>query len=159
MDGTTRSLPAARANDRAVWQLSAVLVLLVQFAPGMVDNLYVTVPRDHPGAYAHDYFAGIPSGIGWAIAHGPFALAAHASLGLAVVVAGVATLIHAIRLRRRPAVVTSLVAAIAIVGAAFNGLSFINYHHDFSSLIMAGLFAVALASYAIGLFLTVRDAG
>ena len=146
-------------NDMAIWQLSAVLVLLVQFALGMVDNLYVTVPRDHPGAYAHDFFAGIPSGIGWAIAHGPLALAAHATLGLAIVVAGIVTLIHAVRLRRRPAMVTSLVAAVAVVGAAFNGLSFINYHHDFSSLIMAGLFAVALAAYAIGLFLTIHSPG
>jgi hypothetical protein len=39
----------------------------------------------------------------------------------------------------------SVLGALAIVGAGFNGVSFLNYGHAFSSLIMAGLWALALA--------------
>jgi hypothetical protein len=48
--------------------------------------------------------------------------------------------------------VTSIVGVLAIIGAGFNGASFLNYGHDFSSMIMAGLFAVALGSYLTGLY-------
>ncbi len=41
-------------------------------------------------------------------------------------------------------------------GAAFNGVSFVNYRHAFSSMIMAALWAVALASYLAGPFLAAR---
>ena len=42
------------------------------------------------------------------------------------------------------------------MGAAFNGVSFLNYGHDFSSMIMAGLWALALACYITALFRTAR---
>ncbi len=51
---------------------------------------------------------------------------------------------------------TSVLGALAIVGAAFNGVSFVNYGHAFSSMIMAALWAVALASYLAGVFLAAR---
>jgi len=43
--------------------------------------------------------------------------------------------------RRRPRLdpVLALLGALAILGAAFNGVSFLNYGHAFSSMIMAGL--------------------
>ena len=43
-----------------------------------------------------------------------------------------------------------------IVGAGFNGASFLNYGHDVSSLIMAVLWALALACYLTGLYLVAR---
>ena len=51
---------------------------------------------------------------------------------------------------------TSALGALAIVGAAFNGISFLNYGHDFSSMIMAGLWALALACYITGIYLAAR---
>ena len=47
----------------------------------------------------------------------------------------------------------SVLGALAILGAGFNGMSFLNYGHDFSSMIMAGLWALALACYLTGMFL------
>jgi len=44
----------------------------------------------------------------------------------------------------RVATGTSVLGALAIVGAGFNGASFLNYGHAFSSMIMAGLWALAL---------------
>jgi hypothetical protein len=47
----------------------------------------------------------------------------------------------------------SVTGALAIVGAGFNGASFVNYGHAFSSMIMAGLWALALACYIAGAIL------
>ena len=54
----------------------------------------------------------------------------------------------------------SVLGALAILGPAFNGVSFLNYGHPFSSMIMAGLWALALACYLTGMFLPpARPAG
>jgi hypothetical protein len=46
----------------------------------------------------------------------------------------------------------------AIIGAGFNGASFVNYGHAFSSMTMAGLWALALACYLAGAILALRRA-
>jgi hypothetical protein len=123
-------------------------LLLLQFTVGMVVNLYVTIPADHPGANAADFFPGIGSAIAWAISGGALALAAHVLLGLALIVVSVAHIVMAIRIARRSWVVLSIAGTLFLMGAAFNGASFVNYGHDFSSLIMSGCFVVALLCYA-----------
>jgi hypothetical protein len=50
----------------------------------------------------------------------------------------------------------SVLGALAILGAGFNGASFLDYGHDFSSMIMAGLWALALACYLAGVLLAAR---
>ncbi|HEY3353261.1 MAG TPA: hypothetical protein VGQ83_08445, partial [Polyangia bacterium] len=50
----------------------------------------------------------------------------------------------------------AFVGAFAIVGAAFNGASFVNYGHDASSLVMAALWAIALTSYVLCLYVVAR---
>jgi hypothetical protein len=55
---------------------------------------------------------------------------------------------------RRASVITSILGAIGVVGAGFNGGSFLSYGHDFSSMLMALGFAVAIGSYAVGLYIT-----
>lgn len=47
-------------------------------------------------------------------------------------------------------------SALAITGAAFNGVSFVNNGQAFSSMIMAGLWAVAMACYLTNLFYAAR---
>lgn len=54
---------------------------------------------------------------------------------------------------------TAVLGALFIVGAGFNGASFVNYGHDVSSLIMAVLWALALTCYLTGLYLAARPAG
>lgn len=44
----------------------------------------------------------------------------------------------------------TVVGALAVIGAGFNGVSFLNYGQGFSSMIMAGLWALALACYGAG---------
>jgi hypothetical protein len=145
-----------RASRLIAVNLTACLLLLAQYLIGMVANLYVTLPAHHPGAGASNYFAGIGSGLGWLIAHGPGWAAAHAALGLALVVAALANMAVTWRRGGRLVTTTAVLGAVFIVGAGFNGASFLNYGHDISSLIMAVLWALALASYLAGLYLVAR---
>lgn len=145
-----------RAARLIAVNLTACLLLLAQYLLGMVANLYVTLPAHHPGAGASNYFAGIGSGLGWLIAHGPGWAAAHAALGLALVVAALANIAVTWHRGSRLVTTTAVLGALFIIGAGFNGVSFLNYGHDFSSLIMAVLWALALASYLAGLYLVAR---
>ena len=154
-DSTAGQLPTAPPANRRflLVNLAACLALLAQFLLGMVANLYVTIPVHHPGAKAGNFFGGVASAVGWAIPDGPVWLALHMSLGFALVVAGLANCLWAPAMRRRTYTALTVLAALAIIGAAFNGLSFVNYGHDFSSMIMSGLWALALACYLVCLYL------
>jgi len=136
--------------------LAACVLLLIQYLLGMVVNLYVTLPGRHPGAGAGNYFAGAASGLAWVIPQGPAWAAAHAAFGLALVLAAFAAVALTWRRDSRVAMVASVLGALAILGAAFNGVSFLNYGHAFSSMIMGGLWALALACYITGLYLAAR---
>jgi hypothetical protein len=153
---TTLPGEPSRAGRLLVVNFAACLLLLVQYLLGMVTNLYVIIPGRHPGAGAHDYFTGVASGLAWVITHGPVWAAAHAAFGLALVLAAFASIALTRRQGGRMAVVLSVLGALAILGAGFNGASFLNYGHDFSSMIMAGLWALALACYVTGMFLAAR---
>jgi hypothetical protein len=52
--------------------------------------------------------------------------------------------------------VIAVVGALTIIGAGFNGASLLTYGRAFSSLIMAGLWALALACYITGAILAIR---
>jgi hypothetical protein len=149
----------ARAG-RAVWLLTvnttACVLLLIQYLLGMVVSVYVVLPVRHPGAGANDYFTGAASGLAWVISDGPGWAAAHAAFGLALAVAALASIALARRQDGSLALVLSVLGALAIVGAGFNGASFLDYGHAFSSMIMAGLWALALACYLGGALLAVR---
>lgn len=132
--------------------LSMALLLLVQFLLGMATNLFVTVPRRHPGAHPSNYFAGSAHSIGWAISDSNLWLAAHVSLGLALVLGGLTAIVVAVRRGDRIARGTAVLAAAAIVGAGFNGASFLDFNRDYSSMIMAALFAVGVAAYILGIY-------
>ncbi len=147
---------ARRAGRLMVVNLTACALLLIQYLLGMAVNLYVTLPGRHPGAGARNYFTGAVSGLAWVIAHGPGWAAAHAAFGLALAAAALASIALARGQGSRAITGTSVLGALAVVGAGFNGASFLNYGHAFSSMIMAGLWALALACYLTGIFLAAR---
>lgn len=140
----------ARTRIRSL-AFAATLLVLAQAGIGMVVNLDVVIPTRHPGAHA-DFFGGSFHSTIWAIAHGSAGLAIHAVLGLclAVVVIGVA--IHAVRLGDRTVGAWSSVAALLVIGAGFNGASFLDYNHDVNSLLMALLAFGAIACYSVVMF-------
>jgi hypothetical protein len=131
----------------------ACLLLLAQYLLGMAVNVYVVLPGRHPGSGAGNYFGGATSGLAWVISDGPGWAAAHAAFGLALGVAALASVGLARRQDGRLVTGLSVLGALAIVGAGFNGASFLDYGHAFSSMIMAGLWALALACYLTGAIL------
>jgi hypothetical protein len=143
--------PAAPGLKRLI--LSAVLLVLIQAGIGMVVNLYVTIPAHHPGARPASYFSGSASSVGWAVTHGASALAIHATLGLALVVVVIAVAVRSFAVASWPIRTWSMLGGLLVIGAGFNGASFLDFNHDVSSLIMALLALGAVASYAVVLFL------
>jgi hypothetical protein len=138
--------------------LFALVMLIAQFLLGMAVNLFVKIPTDHPGSNPPEYFSGVAQSVTWAILHGNVLLAIHAAFGLVLVIAAIGTLVQAIGNRRRGIVVSSAFGFIGILGAGFNGGSFLNYHEDFSSMIMATGFAIAMVAYSAGLYIAAGDA-
>ena len=133
--------------------LAAILLALVQAGLGMVVNLYVTVPTHHPGAHSANYFSGSLHSVGWAIAHGAATLAIHATLGLALVVFAIHLAVYALRSGRRTIGGLSALAGLFVIGAGFNGASFLDFAHNINSLIMALLALAAISCYATALML------
>jgi hypothetical protein len=136
--------------------LGTMLLVLAQAAVGVAVNLYATIPARHPGAHPASYLPGSFHSVVWAIGHGETALAAHAALGLALAVLALAVPIRLLRAGRGAAALCSLVAAALVIGAGFNGASFLDFSHDSSSLIMALLAFAAIAVYGITLTLLDR---
>ena len=133
--------------------LGVLITLLAQFLLGMVTNLFVEIPLHHPGANPPEYFSGVFESVTWSILHSPSLwLTLHAVLGLLLVTFGFRLLIPAIRSRHRPTIVTTVTGAVAMLAAGFNGGSYLNYHEDFSSMIMASFFAIAVIAYVVGLW-------
>jgi len=132
--------------------------LLVQFLLGMALNLFVELPRDHPGANPPEYFSGVAQSVTWAILHGPLLLVLHAVLGLLLLIGSIVLFVQAVRSGPRSFAIATGVGGFAILAAGFNGGSFLNYNEDFSSMIMAAFFAIAIAAYAAAMFVTPSEA-
>ena len=153
----TRDVHSGRDLQRSLLvNLVACLALVAQFLLGIVVNLFVTIPDQHPGANAPEFFTGIATAILWVIPHGAPMLTAHIVLGLVLVIAGLLNILWAPRMTSRPYTALAFLGAMALLGAAFNGASFLNYGHDFSSMIMSGLWALAMCCYLACLYISAR---
>src|SRR5215469_4309869 len=143
-------------NRRLAVSITTLVLLLVQFLLGMAVNLGVVLPAHHPGAAASSYFAGVASGLGWVISSGPAWVAAHSAFGLALGVAALAAIALTWRTGSRTERTMSVLGLLFIIGAGFNGASFLNYGHAASSFMMAALWALATACYVTGAVLAAR---
>jgi hypothetical protein len=148
-----------RSQQLRINFLAALAILIVQFLLGIAVNLFVKIPTDHPGSNPPEYFTGVAQSVTWAILHGHILLVLHAVFGLVLVIAALTTLVPAIQTRRRGIVVSAVLGFIGVLGAGFNGGSYLNYHQDFSSMIMATGFAIAVVAYSAGLYIAAGDPG
>ena len=130
----------------------ALGALIVQFLLGMAVNLFVKIPTDHPGANPPEYFGGVVASVSWAILHGGLWLTLHAVWGLVLVLAALGPLVQAIRLGGGGRITLAALGFVGVLGAGFNGGSFLNYHQDFSSMLMAVGFALAMSAYVALLY-------
>ena len=148
------SRAASEASARALrpTMIVVLVALLAQFLLGMAVNLFVQIPDNHPGAHPPEYFSGALQSVSWALSDGGVWLEAHAGLGVLLGLSAIAALVLAIRSGRGPWMVATSFGLVGVVAAGFNGASFLNYHEDFSSMLMSSGFAVAMLSYLLGLF-------
>ncbi len=124
----------------------------LQFLAGMLLNLFVTIPTNHPGRNASNYFSGGFHGLGWAlVGHGGWELSFHVYLAVLLVLGSISLFIRAIAEHNKNWSIVGAIAALFTIGAFFNGLSFINYNHNISSMIMATCWLVAVGSLAFGI--------
>jgi hypothetical protein len=130
----------------------ALGTLIIQFLLGMAVNLFVAIPTDHPGANPPEYFGGVVTSVSWAILHGGLWLTLHATLGLVLLLAALGTLVQAIGLRGGGRITLAALGFVGVLAAGFNGGSFLNYHEDFSSMLMAVGFALAMSAYVALLY-------
>jgi hypothetical protein len=141
--GTEQS-PGQLARLRGT-SFGALVMLIVQFAIGIVVNLYVTVPAADQGSLLH--------AVGKALSDPPAALASHAGLGLLIVLAAIGLVVRAVIARHVPTIVTSVIGLLAIIAAAVNGVRFVaDGGPNNASLAMALSTAVAMLCYAVSLF-------
>jgi hypothetical protein len=133
--------------------LSAVCLILVQSGTGMVANLYVTVPVQHSGANPSDYFTGSARSIAWSLSNGAAALVIHVILGFLLVVMVASTGFRVIKLRRQSINIWTILGTLFVIGAGFNGASFLDFGNDISSLLMSLLALASILCYVVVLFL------
>ena len=130
------------------------LLLVAQFLVGMAVNLFVTIPKHHPGARPPEYFSGALQSVTWALlGSGLLWLVVHVVVGILVFLFAIALLVTAIRAGRRGFAWAAGFGLVGVIAAGFNGASFLNYNEDFSSMLMSGGFALALTAYFIALLL------
>ena len=122
--------------------LGAAVMLVLQYGLGIGVNLYITVPTGGSAGRT----------IGRAFSSGPL-LAAHAVLGVLLVVTAVSLVVRAVIARHRAIIVLSAIGLLAILAAAGNGISFLHSGADSASLGMAIATGVALLCY-IGVLFT-----
>ncbi len=134
-----------------------VLLCLVQYLLGMLLNLYVALPRRHPGSSGSDYFLRAFQSVLWGLSHGNL-LAAHAGLGLLIFLAALRLVLAAFRAPGQGLRAISVLGLLAVLAAGFNGASFLSYHHDLSSMIMAASFAVAVFCFSWVVFRAISRA-
>ena len=140
------AIPGMSARDRFRLRgqsFGMLVMLIVQFAIGIVVNLYATVP-------ASDRGSGFFGALGKAFSSGPASLASHAGLGLLIILAALALVVRSILVRHVPTIVLSVLGLLSIVAAAVNGIRFVSDGGpDNASLAMALAAAGAMLWYAI----------
>jgi hypothetical protein len=147
---------ARRRMRRAA--LGMISGLLIEFAAGMLVNLFTTIPDSHPGSDPSEYLGGSLDSVRWALSQsGLPALVFHASWGLLLIVNGGVLIILARRVGRRSVTVSTVLGFLLVVGAGFNGASFLDFRQDYSSMLMATFFGLAILVYAVVLFLLPAD--
>jgi hypothetical protein len=150
---STPGLSAQEARSPRLRGLTVVILVLLaaQFLLGMAVNLFVTIPTKHPGANPPEYFSGVFQSVRWAVtsSSSPLWLLLHASLGLVVLT--LALLLSAIIARKGGWIAVASIGFIGVLAAGFNGGSFLNYNENFSSMLMAVGFILAMLMYSLGL--------
>ncbi len=124
---------------------AALVMLVLELALGMAVNLFVTIP-------VADHGLAVGAAVGAAVGQGPAVLAAHAVLGLLLLLSAAVFLVRAVLARQTIAVVAGVVGLLAMLAAAGSGAGFVASGQDAASMSMAIATAVAVLAYGLVLF-------
>jgi hypothetical protein len=119
----------------------------------MYVNLFGAIPSRHPGASPSNYLSGSGRSLLWSVEHGGATLAIHTVLGVLLGVMVIGIVARSIRSRRQSVWMWSIFGALMVIGAGFNGASFLDYNKNVSSLIMALLAFAGVACFVVVFFL------
>jgi hypothetical protein len=135
-------MPSSRLRVQTVFLL---WIFGLQFLAGMILNLFVELPKTHPGA-GGEYFSSSWASLLWALGGGSgWALAVHTWLALLLFLGTLLLFLRSLVAGGQGWRWPSGIAALLTLGAVFNGLSFADYGEAFSSMIMASCWLVAVA--------------
>lgn len=112
-----------------------LMTLLVQFALGIVVNLYVHVPAGRTGYGGAALF-----------------LVLHGLIGLALVAGSMSLAVRAVTRRARQITAPAVMAAAVLLAAAVNGMTFLGTGSSGYSLAMALCTAIAIGCYGLILY-------
>ena len=123
----------------------------------MILNLFVNLPKAHPGASGNEYFSRSSHSLLWVLTNGGgISLTIHAYVAIALLLGAIALFVRSIAARNKSWIWTSGIAAFFTIGALLNGLSFVDYNENFSSMIMAICWFVAVGSIVAGLLISAQ---
>jgi hypothetical protein len=126
-------------NGLRIQGIFTIAVLVVQYALGMVSNLFVQFPQtDQPNLL-------------WAYARSQFPTFAHIIIGILLLVSAIVFVIRAIRNHDRGWIASSVAGLVGIAIAIYGGVTYTTIQVDLYSLIMALGFIVAFVAYGWGL--------
>jgi len=143
----------ARAKPLKEQSFGLIGMLAVQFILGMILNLFVTLPENHPGnTGSKDYLVRSLHSYGWAITiGGGVALFLHVLVGTGLLIGAITFLVRAIKSQQAAWIWVSAIGLFGIFAAFTNGLAFLDFNHDANSFVMAMGYIVAAVSYSVGL--------
>lgn len=122
----------------------------IQFVAGMLLSLFVELPKTHPGTSGDEYFSRSWASLLWALSGGGgWTLVVHASIAVLLFLGALLLFLRSLSHYGVGWRWATGIAAFFTLGALFNGLSFANYAEDFSSMIMASCWLIAVAALVI----------
>jgi hypothetical protein len=157
---TVSRAPRTRARFWLAALAAQLILLAAEFLAGMTLNLYTRLPASHPGSVRRgsDYFTDLGRAEDWVFAGGPAALRVHVVLGLLIGAVAVALVVAAARAGGRDRAVAAWAGLVLVIGAGFNGGSFLIFGDgdSFASFLMACLFLLAACGYVVALIREAR---
>lgn len=127
-------------------------LLGIQFVLGMILNLYVRIPKVHPGVTGN-YFSRSVHSFGWALTNGAgIVLILHILAAIGLLLGAISLLARAISTHAGHWITFSALGLLGVIVALTNGLAFLGYNDNAaSSLIMSLGFIFSLTMYSVGL--------
>jgi hypothetical protein len=120
MSATSLRATGSKIRGLRANALAGLIMLLIEYSLGISVNLYSKLP-------AADIGKTLFAGVGAAVSNGPLLVTLHALLRTLLLITGIAAVIRASRIRRRPPIALSATALLATLVAWLSGSAFVGH--------------------------------